>query len=65
MFSIMPSIIEDDNDIWLTGIFSFPVTDAIAPGYSKIIKQPMDFLLMSKKISNNEVFNDKLHFIYF
>lgn len=31
-------------------IFSFPVTDLIAPGYSKIIKQPMDFLTMQKKI---------------
>jgi len=36
------------------GIFTFPVTDLIAPGYSKIIKTPMDFLTMSKRITENE-----------
>ncbi|XP_057291981.1 bromodomain-containing protein 7-like [Hydractinia symbiolongicarpus] len=36
------------------GIFTYPVTDAIAPGYSKIIKKPMDFLTMSKKIESSE-----------
>lgn len=36
------------------GIFTFPVTDLIAPGYSKIIKTPMDFLTMSKKIGDSE-----------
>ena len=36
------------------GIFGEPVTDDIAPGYSSIIKQPMDLLTMSDKIENNE-----------
>ncbi|XP_074539977.1 bromodomain-containing protein 9 isoform X2 [Halichoeres trimaculatus] len=36
------------------GFFAFPVTDAIAPGYSMIIKHPMDFSTMKDKIENNE-----------
>ncbi|KAM4721111.1 bromodomain-containing protein 7 [Rhinophrynus dorsalis] len=34
--------------------FSFPVTDFIAPGYSMVIKNPMDFSTMKEKIRNQE-----------
>ncbi|KAM9607557.1 bromodomain-containing protein 7-like isoform 2-T2 [Trichechus inunguis] len=36
-----------------SAFFSFPVTDLIAPGYSMIIKHPMDFSTMKEKIRNN------------
>ncbi|NXU75381.1 BRD7 protein, partial [Oreotrochilus melanogaster] len=36
-----------------SSFFSFPVTDFIAPGYSMIIKNPMDFSTMKEKIKNN------------
>nr|XP_033798004.1 bromodomain-containing protein 7 isoform X2 [Geotrypetes seraphini] len=37
-----------------SAFFSFPVTDFIAPGYSMIIKHPMDFSTIKEKIRNNE-----------
>ncbi|KFU85718.1 Bromodomain-containing protein 9, partial [Chaetura pelagica] len=36
------------------GFFASPVTDSIAPGYSMIIKHPMDFGTMKDKIAKNE-----------
>ncbi|XP_055755835.1 bromodomain-containing protein 7-like [Salvelinus fontinalis] len=35
-----------------SAFFSFPVTDLIAPGYSTIIKRPMDFSAMKEKVKN-------------
>ena len=34
--------------------FAWPVNDVIAPGYSDIITQPMDFSAMKKKIDDGE-----------
>lgn len=34
-------------------VFAWPVTDQIAPGYSKVIKTPMDFSTMRQKINEN------------
>lgn len=34
--------------------FAWPVTDHIAPGYSQIIHQPMDFSTMKQKIDENQ-----------
>uniref|UniRef100_A0A8C4F2U3 Bromodomain-containing protein 9 n=1 Tax=Dicentrarchus labrax TaxID=13489 RepID=A0A8C4F2U3_DICLA len=49
-FELEPEVEEKDPH----GFFSFPVTDAIAPGYSMIIKHPMDFSTMKDKIRNND-----------
>ncbi|KAL4233992.1 Bromodomain containing protein 7 [Mactra antiquata] len=35
------------------GFFAYPVNDVIAPGYSSIIKDPMDFSTMLSKIEND------------
>ena len=35
------------------GIFAEPVTDEIAPGYSTLIKYPMDLTTMATKLSNH------------
>ncbi|CAL1261085.1 unnamed protein product [Larinioides sclopetarius] len=40
---------KDPNDF-----FAWPVTDAIAPGYSSIITNPMDFSTINKKIDDRE-----------
>ncbi|XP_044261561.1 bromodomain-containing protein 7 isoform X1 [Tribolium madens] len=37
--------------------FAWPVTDNIAPGYSSIITQPMDFSTMRQKIEDNQYDN--------
>ncbi|KAM4017672.1 bromodomain-containing protein 7 [Anomaloglossus baeobatrachus] len=37
-----------------SSFFAFPVTDFIAPGYSMIIKNPMDFSTMKEKIRSGE-----------
>ena len=35
-------------------IFAWPVNDIIAPGYSNMIKEPMDFSKMHRKLDNDE-----------
>ncbi|CAF0981682.1 unnamed protein product [Didymodactylos carnosus] len=36
------------------GFFQFPVTDQLAPGYSQIIRRPMDFSTLKKKIHQED-----------
>lgn len=38
----------------VNGFFAFPVNDTIAPGYSSIILNPMDFSTMESKIENDQ-----------
>ena len=38
----------------MTNFFSQPVSDTFAPGYSQIIKEPMDFSTMNEKIEENK-----------
>jgi len=35
-------------------IFAWPVNDIIAPGYSNMVKEPMDFSKMHRKLDNDE-----------
>lgn len=55
-----------------SAFFSFPVTDLIAPGYSSIIKRPMDFSTMKERVKKDcyqsldelKVFEESLASIY-
>ena len=38
----------------MNGFFAYPVNDVIAPGYSSIILNPMDFSTMMSKIENDQ-----------
>lgn len=50
MAPILHHLSEQEEGIW----FRQPVTEAIAPGYFDIIKYPMDFSTMSKKLNDNQ-----------
>jgi bromodomain-containing protein 7/9 len=41
----------------MTNFFSQPVSDTFAPGYSQLIKEPMDFSTMNEKIEDNKYEN--------
>lgn len=43
-------------------LFAWPVTDNIAPGYSSIITNPMDFSTMKQKIDDG-VYTSMMEFI--
>ncbi|KAK3701462.1 hypothetical protein QZH41_014539, partial [Actinostola sp. cb2023] len=56
------------SDVWkdVQGFFAFPVNDAIAPGYSRVIDKPMDFSTIRTKIDTHhystiEAFRDDFH----
>ncbi|XP_048576717.1 bromodomain-containing protein 7 [Nematostella vectensis] len=50
----------------IQGFFAYPVNDAIAPGYSRVITHPMDFSTIKTKIDSNsyttiEAFRDDFY----
>lgn len=50
MSPILRHMCDQEEGIW----FRQPVTEAIAPGYFDIIKYPMDFSTVFKKLSENQ-----------
>jgi E1A/CREB-binding protein len=50
MTPILQNLYKQKEGPW----FREPVTEAIAPGYFKIIKHPMDFSTMFKKLDENQ-----------
>jgi hypothetical protein len=50
----MTTILRKMNDHELGSWFRQPVTEAIAPGYFEIIKFPMDFSTIFRKLDENQ-----------
>ena len=50
MTPILRHMFDQEEGIW----FRQPVTEAIAPGYFDIIKYPMDFSTISRKLDDNQ-----------
>lgn len=53
IFTSLPCLFRRDPE----GIFAEPVTDDIAPGYSALIKHPMDLSTMATKLSNHAYYS--------